>query len=137
MLVFIRYKMMTKNMTVEIPGNYIFPKSTKAEKKTGSTSMMKSLYYFGLVWFYGISTTGAYLMLNPVYTYILNIYDLWTHFVHNLFKWAWANSLLHTIKWFQILQSNTNYTIQYYSLICTRLNGSKYWYVFTNNSMKL
>ena len=31
---------------------------------------------FGLVVFYGISTTVGYLMLNPLYTYILNISDL-------------------------------------------------------------
>ena len=31
-----------------------------------------------LVWFYGISTILGYLMPNPVYTYILNIYDLET-----------------------------------------------------------
>ena len=34
------------------------------------------LDWFGLVWFYGISTIVGYLILNPVYTYILNIYDL-------------------------------------------------------------
>ena len=32
--------------------------------------------WFGLVGFYGISTIIGYLMPNPVYTYILNIYDL-------------------------------------------------------------
>ena len=31
---------------------------------------------FGLVGFYGISTTVGYLMPNPLYTYIVNIYDL-------------------------------------------------------------
>ena len=31
---------------------------------------------FGLVWLYGISTIVGYLMPNPLYTYILNIYDL-------------------------------------------------------------
>ena len=31
---------------------------------------------FGWVGFYGISTIVGYLMLNPLYTYILNIYDL-------------------------------------------------------------
>ena len=31
---------------------------------------------FGLFGFYGISTTVGYLMLNPLYTYILDIYDL-------------------------------------------------------------
>ena len=32
--------------------------------------------WFGLVGFYGISTIAGYLMPNPLYTYILNIYDL-------------------------------------------------------------
>ena len=37
---------------------------------------------FGLVVFYGISTIVDYLMLNPLYTYILNIYDLvWLGFM--------------------------------------------------------
>ena len=31
---------------------------------------------FGLVWLYGISTIVGYLILNPLYAYILNIYDL-------------------------------------------------------------
>ena len=31
---------------------------------------------FGLVEFYGISTIVGYLTPNPLYTYILNIYDL-------------------------------------------------------------
>ena len=36
----------------------------------------KCLVGLGSVGFYGISTLGGYLMLNPFYTYILNIYDL-------------------------------------------------------------
>ena len=32
--------------------------------------------WFDLVWFYSISTIVGYLMPNPLYTYILNIYDL-------------------------------------------------------------
>ena len=32
--------------------------------------------WFGLVGFYGISTIVGYSMPNPLYTYILNIYDL-------------------------------------------------------------
>ena len=55
---------------------------------------------FGLVRFYAISTIVGYLMSNPQYTYILN---LETHFVDNIFKWAWAHFLAHrwfyTIKW--------------------------------------
>ena len=30
----------------------------------------------GLVWFYGISAIVGYLRVNPLYTYILNMYDL-------------------------------------------------------------
>ena len=44
--------------------------------------------WFGLVRFYGISTITGYLMSNPVYTYILDIYDLLTYFVVNIFKWV-------------------------------------------------
>ena len=36
---------------------------------------------FGLIWFYGISTIVGYLMPNPVFTYVLNLYDLEAHFV--------------------------------------------------------
>ena len=37
---------------------------------------------FGLIGFYGISTIVGYLMLDPLYTHILNIYDLvWLHFM--------------------------------------------------------
>ena len=32
--------------------------------------------WFGLVGFYGISNIVGYLMPNPLYTYILYIYDL-------------------------------------------------------------
>ena len=35
-----------------------------------------NIYDLGLVGFYGISTIAGYLMPNPLYTYILNIYDL-------------------------------------------------------------
>ena len=39
---------------------------------------LKCAYFLGLVWFYGISTRVGYLMPNPIYSYILDIYDLWT-----------------------------------------------------------
>ena len=39
---------------------------------------------FGLVWFYGISNIVGYLMPNSLYTYTLNIWDLYTHFVDNI-----------------------------------------------------
>ena len=47
-----------------------------------------SLVWFAWVGFYGISSLVRYLVQNPVYTYTLNIYDLWTHFLDNIFKWA-------------------------------------------------
>ena len=35
-----------------------------------------------MIWFYGISTPVGYLVANPLYTYILNIYDLvWLGFM--------------------------------------------------------
>ena len=34
------------------------------------------LNIYDLVWFYGISTIVGYLMPNPLFTCILNIYDL-------------------------------------------------------------
>ena len=34
------------------------------------------MIWFALVEFYGISTIVGYFMPNPLYTYILNIYDL-------------------------------------------------------------
>ena len=33
-------------------------------------------YLVWFLWFFGISTIVGYFMPNPLYTYILNIYDL-------------------------------------------------------------
>ena len=46
--------------------------------------MLNSLYTYKLniyvfVWFYGISTIAGYLMPNPVYAYILNVYMICIH----------------------------------------------------------
>ena len=44
--------------------------------------MHKDHYWFGLVWFYDISTIVSYIIPNPFYTYISNIYDLvWLGFL--------------------------------------------------------
>ena len=89
--------------------------------------------WFGLVDFYGVSTVVGYLMPNPLYTYILNIYDLvwfgWVLWHINYCRLFNAKSylyikirymickhilliifsnepkliLFHTIKWFQLL----------------------------------
>ena len=58
-----------------------------------------------LVWFYGISTVRSYLIPNPVYTYILRYIWLVKHFVDNIRKRAWT--LLHIVKWFQVLLCNS------------------------------
>ena len=54
---------------------------------------MKELGWFG---FYGISTIVGYLMPNSLYTYTSNIYDLWTDFVDNIIKWAYAHLFAHS-----------------------------------------
>ena len=42
------------------------------------------------VWFYGISTFVGYLMPNPIYAYILNIYDLvWFGLVSWYINYCW------------------------------------------------
>ena len=49
------------------------------------TNQLNSEYFIVFVfldWFYGISTIVGYLMPNPLYTYIINIYDLfWLGFI--------------------------------------------------------
>ena len=63
--------------------------------------------WFGLVGFYGISTIVGYLMPNPLYTYISNIYDLQTYFVDNILIRS-LSSFLHIVQWFQVLQYNSH-----------------------------
>ena len=59
-----------------IKSNYIKAKIDNMQKEVWIMCL------FGLVWFYGISTIVGYLMPNPLYTYILNIYDLvWLGFM--------------------------------------------------------
>ena len=52
--------------------------------------------WFGLVWFYGISTIVGYLMPNPFYTYILDRYDLvkvWFYCISNIVGYLMPNPL--------------------------------------------
>ena len=65
-------------------------------------------YLRGLVWFYGMSTIVGYAMPNPVYTYILDIYDLETQ--------------VKKVKWFQVLLCITNNSIKHQSFIYSQLN---------------
>ena len=66
------------------------------------------MIWFGLVWFYGISTIVGYLMPNPFCTY--------KQFYFRLF------SLVNKIKSFQVLLSITNNSIKNPSFIYTQLN---------------
>ena len=47
-----------------------------------------------------------------IYSYILNIYDLLTHFVVNIFRQAWSHCFAQ-IDWFQVFLFNTNNSINY------------------------
>ena len=72
---------------------------------------------FGLI--LCISTIVGYLMLNPIYTYISNIYDfILFNFMHINYCWLFnANEpeliLFQTVKWFSLFLSNTNNSIYY------------------------
>ena len=63
---------------------------------------------FGFVGFYGTSTIVDYLMPNPVYNYILVIYDLWTY--------------VNKTKWLQVLLCITNNSIKHQLFVYTQLN---------------
>ena len=50
----------------------------------GEPSSVRIGRSFGWVWLYGILTIVSYLIPNPLYTYVLNIYDLvWLGFMAN------------------------------------------------------
>ena len=55
------------------------------------------------------------------FVHIYQIYDFETHFVDNIFKGAWIH-FLHTVKWFQLLLSNSNNSIPHQSFDYTQLN---------------
>ena len=65
------------------------------------------MIWFGLVWFYGISTIVGYLMPNPLYTYV---YVFCTQ--------------LNGFKYFYLIQIIL-FTINH---LYTQLNGTKYCY---------
>ena len=77
------------------------------------------------IWFGGTSAIVGYLMQNPVYTYILNMYDLSTHFGDKNFKWAWGLfcTQINGFKYCYIRG-----TIQHQSFLCVHLNQYR-WYI--------
>ena len=54
------------------------------------------MIWLGWVGFHSLSTIVGHLMPNAIYTYILDIHDLKTHFVDNIFKQAWAHFFAHS-----------------------------------------
>ena len=58
-------------------------------------------------------------MTDPVYIYIYYIYE----FIGTLFLNEPELICFHTVKWCQVLLSNTN------SFICTQFNDFKYYYL--------
>ena len=59
--------------------------------------------FMGLVWSYAISTIVRYLIPNPVYTYISDMYNFLITFLNEP-----KLIVLHTIKCFQLLLCITN-----------------------------
>ena len=45
---------------------------------------------------FGISILVGYLMPNTIYTHVLNVYDLLTHFVDKIFKTSRAHFFAHS-----------------------------------------
>ena len=73
---------------------------------------------------YGISALIGYLILNPIHTYILNIYDFQMTLI--LFLNEPELFSLHTVKWFQDLLSYTYCSISHQQFVCTLLIGFKF-----------
>ena len=54
------------------------------------------LNIYDLFWFYDISTIVGYLMPNPVYTNVLNIYDLlWFYDISTIVGYLMPNPLFY------------------------------------------
>ena len=66
---------MLKDSVYDWYKNFDIPVKVKAQKDCQEND------WFALLLFYGISTLVGYLMPNPVFTYTLNIHDLFTHFL--------------------------------------------------------
>ena len=50
--------------------------NSEKESRSSRQHFKDQLDWFGFLGFYGLSTIGGYLISNPLYTYISNIYDL-------------------------------------------------------------
>ena len=75
-----------------------------------------------MIWFYGISTKVGYFKPNPLYTYILDIYDLQRYFCGSGFLNELKLILSHSVKQFQVLLHITNKSIKDLTFVYTQLN---------------
>ena len=69
-------------------------------------AFLGNLILFSLISLH-ISHCKLFNAKSYLYIYIKYIYDLWTHFVDNIHKGAWA-VFLHPVKWFQLLLYNSH-----------------------------
>ena len=52
------------------------------------------MIWFGFIWFYGISTLVGHLLPNPLYTYTLNVYDMfWFYGILTIVGYSMPNPL--------------------------------------------
>ena len=75
--------LISTDIMAEIPMSFgSFKKGGNVLSQQKGLSMVLLSVWLDMVGFYGISTIVRYLMLNPLYTYVLNIYDLfWLDFM--------------------------------------------------------
>ena len=98
--------------------------------------------WFGLVGFYGVSTFVVYSMPNPLYTYILNIYDLvwfglvlW-HINHcRLFNVKFSLYMYIRYTWFVNILSIT-FLIEPKLILLHKAKCFQRWLHISNNSIK-
>ena len=69
-------------------------------------------------------------MPNPVHTYIK--YMICKHILFKILKRVSSN-FMHSVKWFQVVQSSTYNFVEYKPFVCTQLN--RYTYDFSGNTM--
>ena len=88
----------------------------KETKPSTSIFLSADIVLIGFVWFYGTSTIVGNSIPNHLYTYILKIYDLFTHFIEKFLN-ELLLILLLSVKYFQVLLCNTNNSIKLQSFV--------------------
>ena len=80
--------------------NHIISKLAHKEHKNKHKKVRKVILgeLIGLIWFYGISSIVGYLVPNPLYRYIFNIYDLvWFYGISSIVGYLMSNPLYRYI----------------------------------------